>query len=136
MITFILHFDASRIADPTIAQSKLTDLHAYCKANQIDLLIRDTFYHDASWRWTDQSLKLAHDLLWNDDFKTYKTEHIDAAIILDLWTDAEACVKTLNEFPEAVFHTFAAVTGHEALIIRRNDEAKAMVEKLLSEVVA
>lgn len=130
-LILLLHVDPSKVTDPALVQSQLDSLHAYCRDNQLDLLTRFESYHDASWKWSDQTLQLIYDLLWNDQFKTQKTEHITAAVSVSLATDLPTI---LSRVKEALSHDDALVIlpSPETIAIRRTPVAQSWLKKRLT----
>lgn len=141
-LTFILHFDSSHLPDRALAQSQMDGIHAYCKAQQIDLLTRDSFYHDKSWVWEDQTLQLAYDLMWNPEFKTNKTEAMEGVALMGLSMDPEAITRVVNSVTakgEMADWTMIPISIEgrqgDALVIRKSNAAKVAVEQLLARAV-
>lgn len=126
-LTFILHFDASSLKDRALAQSQIDGIHAYCKAHGHDLLTRDSSYHNPLWKWQHQTFKLTHDFLWNDDFKTQKTDKVDAVVLITLSTNLADCMTSVLQMLEQDLIVVATQQG-DLMALKRSLQGKAWLE--------
>lgn len=128
-LTFILHFDASKEADPAMATVRIEAIHKYCQEKKYNLLVRSEAYHNPAWTWSNQTLRLAYDYLWGDF--NCEDNKVDGAVIVYLDSDLEAVEVSLKEDEQHGSCTVTMDTGN--ILIGRNDTAKEIVEIFLKK---